>query len=165
MCGNAKFGWILFSMLKSNNTCRTTIQKLSRHDQVCLLRLHFERYFSPSSAWVCTTVLERWTLCFGSDKNRKLKVKLWWVGARKRKMRAIFVPFILSEGIFLTFVFIPMYNVLNTLSKYTYFYISKNITSCTFLFVLKNIESLHCILNLIQTKLWNIFLLRVALTF
>ena len=29
--------------------------------------------------------LERRTLCFSSYKNRKLKVKLWWVGARERK--------------------------------------------------------------------------------
>ena len=27
----------------------------------------------------------------------QLKVKLWWVGARKRKKRTSFVPFILSE--------------------------------------------------------------------
>ena len=40
-----------------------------------------------------------------------------------------------------------MYNVLNTLSEYTYFYISKNITSYTFLLVLKIDESLHCILK------------------
>ena len=46
------------------------------------------------------TVLERQTLCFSSYKNHKLKVKLWWVGARERKKRAFFVPFILSEGIF-----------------------------------------------------------------
>ena len=41
-------------------------------------------------------VLER-TLCFSSYKNRKLKVKLRWVGARGRKERAFLVPFILSE--------------------------------------------------------------------
>ena len=51
------------------------------------------------------TVLERRTLCFSSYKNRKLKVKLWWVEARERKMRAFFALFILPEGIFLTFVF------------------------------------------------------------
>ena len=46
------------------------------------------------------TVLKRRTLCFNSYKNRKLKVKLWWVGARERKKRAFFVPFILLEGNF-----------------------------------------------------------------
>ena len=44
--------------------------------------------------------LERRTLCFSSYKNYKLKVKLWWVGASKRKKRVFFVWFILSEGIF-----------------------------------------------------------------
>ena len=36
------------------------------------------------------TVFERWILCFSSYKNRKLKVKLWWVGAPKRKKEGIF---------------------------------------------------------------------------
>ena len=44
------------------------------------------------------TALERRTLCFILYKNRKLKVKLWWIGARERKKRAFFLPFILSEG-------------------------------------------------------------------
>ena len=38
-----------------------------------------------------------------------------------------------------------MYSVLNTLSEYTYFCISKNITSYTFLLVFKIVESLQCI--------------------
>ena len=40
------------------------------------------------------TVFERWILCFSSYENRKLKVKLWWVGAPERKKRAFFSPFI-----------------------------------------------------------------------
>ena len=49
--------------------------------------------------WKIThTVLERRTLY--SYKNRKLKVKLWWVGARVRKMREFVVPFTLFEGHF-----------------------------------------------------------------
>ena len=43
---------------------------------------------------------ERGTLCFSLYKNRKLKVKLWWVGARERKKKTLFVPLILSEGNF-----------------------------------------------------------------
>ena len=43
-----------------------------------------------------------------------------------------------------------MYGVLNTLSEYTYLYISKNITSYTFLLVFKIVESLQCILKLIK---------------
>ena len=45
-----------------------------------------------------------------------------------------------------------MYGVFNTLSEYTYFYISKNITSYTLLFVFKIVVSLQCILNSISTK-------------
>ena len=40
-----------------------------------------------------------------------------------------------------------MYSVLNTLSGYRYFYISKNITSYTFLLVFKIVENLQCILK------------------
>ena len=39
-------------------------------------------------------------LCFSAYNNRKLKVKLLWVGARKKKKREFFVPFILSKIIF-----------------------------------------------------------------
>ena len=40
-----------------------------------------------------------------------------------------------------------MYSVLNALSEYTYFYISKNITLYTFLLDFKIVESLQCILK------------------
>ena len=43
--------------------------------------------------------------------------------------------------------FISVYSVLNTLSEYTYFYISKNITSYTFLLVFKIGQNLQCILK------------------
>ena len=57
------------------------------------------------------TVLERPTLSFSSYKNRKLKVKLWWVGAHERKKRAFFVPFILSEGNFFNICLLSQYVV------------------------------------------------------
>ena len=40
-----------------------------------------------------------------------------------------------------------MHCVLNILSEYTYFYISKNSTSYTFFLLFKIVESLQCILN------------------
>ena len=43
-------------------------------------------------------------LCFSSYEICKLKIKLWWVAALERKMRAFFVRFPLLEGIFLIFV-------------------------------------------------------------
>ena len=44
-----------------------------------------------------------------------------------------------------------MYSVLNKLSKYTYFYISKKITSYIFLLAFKIVESLQCILMIDMT--------------
>ena len=93
---------------------------------------------------------ERWILCFGSCKNHKLKVELWWVGARERKKSAFFVMFILSERDFFNICVLAqctIYSVLNKLSEYKYFYIWKNITSYTFLSVFKIAKGLQCILK------------------
>ena len=46
-----------------------------------------------------------------------------------------------------------MYSVLNTLSEYTYIYISKNISSYTFWLIFKIVESLQCILNAINSEI------------
>ena len=58
------------------------------------------------------------------------KTVMSW-SSQKKKM-AFFVPFILSERNFFKICFILMHSVLNTLLEYTYFYISENITSYTF---------------------------------
>ena len=56
-----------------------------------------------------------------------------------------------KEGIFSTVYFVrrKFFNiyVLNTLSEYTYFYISKHITSYTFLLDFKIVESFQCVLK------------------
>ena len=83
------------------------------------------------------TILERRPLYFSSYKNRKLKVKLWLVWDCERKKRAFFVLFIFSEGNFFNICFISIHSVLNTLSEYTFFYISKNPTSYTLCLFLK----------------------------
>ena len=54
---------------------------------------------------ICFPSASRQPLSFSSSKNRKLKVKLWRVGSRQRKKRVLFVLFILSEGIFFTFLY------------------------------------------------------------
>ena len=92
------------------------------------------------------TVLERRTLCFSSYKSHKLKVKLWWVGARESEKRAFFVPFILSKGNFFKICtlsqciayWIHFQNV-HTFTYQKSFY--------TFLLVFQIIESLHFILK------------------
>ena len=58
------------------------------------------------------TVLDgRQSLCFSSYKNRKLKIKLWWVGARERKKWHFLYRLFCPKGIFLIFV-APYLNVL-----------------------------------------------------
>ena len=72
-------------------------------------------------------------------------------GSQKKKKRAIFVPFILPEGIFLTNVFyLNVQYVLNTLSEYTYIYMLKNITSYTFLYIFKIVGSRQSIFNYLR---------------
>ena len=73
------------------------------------------------------TVLGKWSLCFSRYKNWDLKVKLWWFGARERKKRVYFA----RRKFFQHFCSISMYSVLNKLQN-IYFFISKNITSYTF---------------------------------
>ena len=51
------------------------------------------------------TVLERRTLCFSSYKNPKMKLELWWVGARERIKRHFLYHLFCPKKIFLTFVF------------------------------------------------------------
>ena len=80
-------------------------------------------------------------LCFSSCRSRESKEKLWCVAARKRKKSVYSVTFIFSQGIFFQhFCFISMYSVLNELSEHVYFYISKIITSFTFVAFFKNCQ-------------------------
>ena len=62
---------------------------------------------------------------------------------------------------FFNMCLISMYSVLNTSSEYIYFYVSKNITSFTFLLVFKIAKSFQCILKIktnlnfyFDTSLW-----------
>ena len=95
------------------------------------------------------TVLERCTLCFSSYKNRKLKVKLWWVGGRKRK-----------EGIFCTVYFVRRnFFKICVLSHCKVYWIhfqnihiftyQKTLLHTLLLLVSKIVESLQCILKLL----------------
>ena len=94
------------------------------------------------------TALERRTLCFSSYKNCKLKVKLWWVGARERKKRAFFVPFILSESNFFKISVLSQcimyWTHFQNIHTFTY---QKTLLHTLLLFISKIVESLHCILN------------------
>ena len=57
----------------------------------CILlnkNINFNKNKTGSKWKILHTVLERPTLSFSSYTNRKLKLKLWWVGAHERKVRA-----------------------------------------------------------------------------
>ena len=94
------------------------------------------------------TILERRALCFSSYKNRKLEVKLWWVGGRERKKRAFFVPFIFSERNFCSICGLPQCIVYWILFQniYTFTYQKTLLHTLSFP-VIKIVESLQCILK------------------
>ena len=78
------------------------------------------------------TLLQRRTL------RIKSKTDGWKLADEKR--RVFFVPLILSEGNFFNICVLS-----RDIVCWTYFYIWKKITSCTFLLFLKIVESLQCI--------------------
>ena len=90
---------------------------------------------------------ERQTLCFNSYKNRKLKVKLWWAGARERKKRAFFVPFILSERNFFKIYVLSQYIVYWIHFQDILLHIKKTLLQMLLLLVFKIVKSLLCILK------------------
>ena len=74
------------------------------------------------------------------ESQTKSKIVMSWSSGKKKE--GFFVSFLLSKGNFFKICFISMYSVLNTLSEYTHFYISKNITSyicCLFLKLTKRL--------------------------
>ena len=71
------------------------------------------------------TILERQSLCFSSYKNRKLKLKLWWVGARKRKKKEFFCTvYFVRRKLFNHMCFISMYSVywIHFQNRHTFIY-------------------------------------------
>ena len=108
------------------------------------------------------TALERRTLCFSSYKNRKLKVKLWWLGARERKKRALFILFILSEG--------KLFKICILSQCIVYWIHFQNIHTFTnqkswlhtlLLLVFKIVESLQCLHNSLMVPMYSLVLFRV----
>ena len=92
--------------------------------------------------------LERWTLCFSSSKNRKLTVKLWWAGARKRKKRAFLYHLSCLKGIFFKICVLSecIVHSLHFQNTHTFAY-QKALLYTLLLFVSKIVEYLQCILN------------------
>ena len=78
---------------------------------------------------IAHTILERQILRFSSQMNHESKVKLWWVGTRKRKKQFVFSTVYFVQSNF-SLCFILIYSVFNI---YIHFYILQNNTFCLFL--------------------------------
>ena len=93
-------------------------------------------------------VLERRNLFFNSRKNRKLKVKLWWVGARERQKRAFLYRFFLPKGNFFKICFLSQCIVYWTCFQniHTFAY-QKTLLHTTLLLISKIVERLQSILK------------------
>ena len=120
----------------------------SKSHEICSTKISSLIKAKKNRQWkIQHTVLERWTFCYSSYKNHKLKIKLCWDGACKRNKRAFFVPFILFERNFFNICVLSQYIVswmpfqnIHTLLKNI-----RNITSYTFCLFFKIVESLQCI--------------------
>ena len=102
------------------------------------------------------TILERPTLSFSSCTNCKLKVKLCWVGARERRKRAIFVLHTLWEGnyvnIFVSTQCLAYWIHFQNIHTFVY---QKAFLHILLLLVLRIVESLNCILNIIVNYIYT----------
>ena len=102
------------------------------------------------------TILERPTLSFSSCTNCKLKVKLCWVGARERRKRAIFVLHTLWEGnyvnIFVSSQCLAYWIHFQNIHTFVY---QKAFLHILLLLVLRIVESLNCILNIIVNYIYT----------
>ena len=111
------------------------------------------------------TVLEIRTLCFSSYENRKLKVKLWQVGALEKEKRDYFVPFFfffLSKRNFFNICVLSQFIVywihfhFQNIHTFTY---QKTLLDALLLLVFKILKSLQCILKPVWVKIWSVGIL------
>ena len=111
---------------------------------------HKFKRIKTKSNWKCKIVhivSERWTLCFSTYKNRKLKVKLWWFGARKRKKGHILYYLLCPKEFFRHFLFyLNVCCIEYTFRIYILLHIKKRYLKHIFL-VLKIVKSPQCILK------------------
>ena len=93
------------------------------------------------------TVSERRTLCFSSYKNRKLKVKLWWVGTRKRKKDFLYRSSCPEGNFFdICLLFKCIMYWIHFQNIHTFIY-QKTLLRTLFCRFSKSVESLRCILK------------------
>ena len=122
----------------------------------CILlnkNITFNKNETESKMENLTQSFEGQTLCFSSFKNRKLKIKLWSVGAHERKKRAFFVLFILPKKDFFNICVLSQCMVywihfLN-IQAFTY---QKTLVPTLFCLFLKQLKAFSVSLNIILNK-------------
>ena len=87
---------------------------------------------------------------------KEMNLVLQLINKKSTFLYRLFYP----KEFFYHLCFISMYNVLNTLAEYTYFFISKNITSYTFSLFFKMVEYLR---NVSLNRYFEIDILRYML--
>ena len=123
---------------------------------ICSTKIYTSIKRKRNGKWkIPHTVLETRALCFRSYKNRKLRVKLCWVGTRERKKRTFFVPFISFEGNFAFYLNVYCTEYFQNIDTFTY---QKTLLHTLLLLVFKIAESLQYILKaqLIEENLQKI---------
>ena len=93
------------------------------------------------------TVLERRTLWFSSYKNRKLKVKLWWVGARERKKSVFFCTAYFVQNLFNICALSHCITYWIHFRNIRTFMYQKTLLHTLFCLFFKIVKSLHCFLK------------------
>ena len=91
---------------------------------------------------------------FSSYKNRKLKVKVWWVWTRERKKRAFLVPFILEVFFNICVLSQCIVYWIHLQNIYTFTY-KKILLHTLLLLVFKIVKSFQSVLN---AHAWKRFL-------
>ena len=84
VCGFSIILILNYDVLKSKSPC------LYLNKNINLIKTRRNRKWK-----IAGTISERWNLRLSSYKNRKLKVKVWWVGSRERKKSSFSLMFIL----------------------------------------------------------------------
>ena len=127
MSGNYVWLFCLFNFERSYDVLKSNIS--------CILlnkNINFDKNGMKSKMESPTHSFSETNLVLQLIRESQIKSKTWWVRACGRKRGHFFYRLFCPKGRFWRFVFYLMYIVMNTLSEYTYFYVSKNITSYNF---------------------------------
>ena len=116
-CGSKKFRWfsiifvLNYDVFKSKSPC-------------FLLNKNINFINETESKMENPTHIDWWIFPFSSYRNRRLKIKLWWVWVRKRKKSAFFVDYFVQRKFFFNICVLSECIVywINIQNRYTFTY-------------------------------------------